>query len=94
MVEYNPFMDDVLYGDPYPTMMADVLYGIDNTFLSRALDAGIFDSYSAQALASVPDALEAGTNGVVTPHAAFLGLRHDKRPRDVWREGWSGGSSA
>ncbi len=47
--------------------LADVLYGIDNTFLSRALDAGIFDAYSSPALASVPDALEAGTNGAVTP---------------------------
>jgi thiamine transport system substrate-binding protein len=47
--------------------LADVLYGIDNTFLSRAVDAGIFDAYSSPALASVPDALEAGANGVVTP---------------------------
>jgi thiamine transport system substrate-binding protein len=47
--------------------LADVLYGIDNTFLSRALDAGIFDPYSSPALTSVPDALEAGTSGVVTP---------------------------
>ena len=41
--------------------LADVLYGIDNTFLSRALDAGIFDAYSSPALTTVPDALEAGT---------------------------------
>ena len=47
--------------------LADVLYGIDNTFLSRAVDAGIFDPYSSVALASVPDSLEAGTNGDVTP---------------------------
>jgi thiamine transport system substrate-binding protein len=47
--------------------LADVLYGIDNTFLSRALDAGIFDAYSSPALVSVPDALEAGTDGAVTP---------------------------
>ena len=25
--------------------LADVLYGVDNTFLSRALDAGIFEPY-------------------------------------------------
>src|SRR5207244_2265459 len=25
--------------------VADALYGVDNTFLSRALDAGIFDPY-------------------------------------------------
>ena len=27
--------------------LADVLYGVDNTFLSRALDAGIFDAYTS-----------------------------------------------
>jgi thiamine transport system substrate-binding protein len=47
--------------------LADVLYGIDNTFLSRALDAGIFDAYASPAIASVPDALEAGTDGKVSP---------------------------
>jgi thiamine transport system substrate-binding protein len=34
--------------------LADVLYGVDNTFLSRALDAGIFESYGSPGLASVP----------------------------------------
>ncbi len=33
---------------------ADVLYGIDNTFLSRALKADLFDAYEAPGLASVP----------------------------------------
>jgi thiamine transport system substrate-binding protein len=47
--------------------LADVLYGIDNTFLSRVVDAGIYDAYSSPALASVPDALEAGIDGAVTP---------------------------
>ena len=35
--------------------LADVFYGIDNTFLSRALDAGIFEAYSAPALKDIPD---------------------------------------
>jgi len=47
--------------------LADVLYGVDNTFLSRALDAGIFDTYSPAALASVDSPLTDGTQGVVTP---------------------------
>jgi thiamine transport system substrate-binding protein len=34
--------------------LADVLYGVDNTFLSRALDAGIFAPYDATALDSIP----------------------------------------
>ncbi len=35
--------------------LADVLYGTDNTFLSRALQADIFESYQSPALAEIPD---------------------------------------
>ena len=34
--------------------LADVLFGVDNTFLSRALDAGIFDVYASPALVDIP----------------------------------------
>lgn len=34
--------------------LADVLFGVDNTFLSRALEADIFDPYPSSALESVP----------------------------------------
>jgi thiamine transport system substrate-binding protein len=34
---------------------ADVLYGVDNTFLSRALDEGIFEPYESPRLESIPD---------------------------------------
>lgn len=47
--------------------LADVLYGVDNTFLSRALEAEIFDPYTPPALSDVPADLMSGTNGVVTP---------------------------
>ena len=33
---------------------ADVIYGVDNTFLSRALDGGIFEAYNAPALQNIP----------------------------------------
>lgn len=33
--------------------LADVLYGVDNTFLSRALDAGIFEPYRSPVLANI-----------------------------------------
>lgn len=33
--------------------LADVLFGVDNTFLSRALEADIFDSYQASALSEI-----------------------------------------
>lgn len=35
--------------------LADVFYGVDNTFLSRALEEGIFDSYASPLLADIPD---------------------------------------
>ncbi len=34
--------------------LSDVFFGVDNTFLSRAVDSGIFVSYNSPALASVP----------------------------------------
>ena len=34
--------------------LADVFYGVDNTFLSRALDAGIFETYDSPLLAQIP----------------------------------------
>lgn len=34
--------------------LADVFYGVDNTFLSRALEAEIFEPYSSPALESIP----------------------------------------
>ena len=35
--------------------LADVFYGVDNTFLSRALDAGIFEPYGSPLLVNIPD---------------------------------------
>jgi thiamine transport system substrate-binding protein len=35
--------------------LADVFYGVDNTFLSRALDEGIFEPYESPLLSDVPD---------------------------------------
>ena len=34
--------------------LADVFYGVDNTFLSQALEAGIFERYSSPALKDIP----------------------------------------
>jgi len=38
--------------------LADVLYGVDNTLLSRALDADIFEPYESPRLDEIPDRLE------------------------------------
>ncbi len=35
--------------------IADILFGVDNTFLSRALDADIFEAYQAPALSDIAD---------------------------------------
>ncbi len=34
--------------------LADVFYGVDNTFLSRAISAGIYEPYSSPALKNIP----------------------------------------
>ncbi len=38
--------------------LADVFFGVDNTFLSRALDADIFQAYDSPALANVPETFQ------------------------------------
>ena len=35
--------------------LADVLFGVDNTFLSRALQGDIFEAYESPALSTIPD---------------------------------------
>jgi thiamine transport system substrate-binding protein len=47
--------------------IADVLYGVDDTFLSRALDAGIFDAYQPAAASTIPDAFQLDPQRRVTP---------------------------
>lgn len=46
---------------------ADVLFGIDNTFLQRGLDAELFLPYQSATLDSVPDELELDPQYRVTP---------------------------
>ncbi len=45
----------------------DVLFGVDNTLLSRAITAGVFDPYVSPAAASVAADLRVATKDVVTP---------------------------
>ena len=47
--------------------IADAFYGLDNTFLSRALDEGIFDEWTAKGLQRVPAALQLDARHRVTP---------------------------
>lgn len=47
--------------------IADVLFGIDNTFLSRALDEGISVLYESSRLVGVPTTLQLDPSHRVTP---------------------------
>jgi thiamine transport system substrate-binding protein len=47
--------------------IADAFYGLDNTFLSRALDEGIFDEWLAEGLDRVPESLQLDPSHRVTP---------------------------
>ena len=38
--------------------LADVFFGVDNTFLTRALEADIFEPYASPALTDIPDELK------------------------------------
>lgn len=47
--------------------VADLLFGVDDSFLSRAFEAGIFSAYESPLLADVPDELELDPDHRVTP---------------------------
>ncbi len=47
--------------------LGDVVYGIDNTFLSRALKGNIFSTYEASALADIPDDLKLDSSNQLLP---------------------------
>lgn len=47
--------------------LADVLFGVDNTFLSRALDEDLFIAYASPGLEQVPDVFELDPQHRVTP---------------------------
>ena len=47
--------------------LADVFYGVDNTFLSRALVEQIFEPYSSPLLAEIPDQFELDSGHLALP---------------------------
>ncbi|MBI5565138.1 MAG: thiamine ABC transporter substrate-binding protein [Chloroflexi bacterium] len=46
---------------------ADVLFGVDNTFMSRALEAGVLDSYKPAALSSIAAEFQLDPDGRLIP---------------------------
>jgi thiamine transport system substrate-binding protein len=47
--------------------LADVFYGVDNTFLSRALEADILEPYKSPALANIPADFQLDPSNHLTP---------------------------
>ena len=47
--------------------LADIFYGIDNTFLSRGLTAGIFEPYQSPLLDAIPDEFQLDNTHQVVP---------------------------
>jgi thiamine transport system substrate-binding protein len=47
--------------------IGDAFFGVDNTFLSRALDAGVFEPYAPAALSTVPKEYQLDSSHRLTP---------------------------
>ena len=58
--------------------LGDVIFGIDNTFMSRALDADILDAYDSPLLAEIPDEFELDeTNRLLPVSVGDVCLNYD-----------------
>jgi thiamine transport system substrate-binding protein len=59
--------------------LGDVVYGLDNAFLSRALEANLFAPYPSPLLADIPDALELDPGHSLLPvDFGYVSLNYDK----------------
>lgn len=60
--------------------LADLFYGVDNSFLSRALAADIFEAYASPALAGIPAELKLDAGNRLLPvDYGYVVLNYDKR---------------
>jgi len=60
--------------------LADVFYGVDNTFLSRALKAGIFEAYRPALLSNIPASLKLDpSNRLIPVDFGDVCLNYDKK---------------
>ena len=60
--------------------LADVFFGVDNTFLSRALDADLFVPYASPLLAAIPDELELDPEHHLLPvDSGFVNINADRK---------------
>lgn len=60
--------------------VADVFFGVDNTFLSRALDSGIFEPYRSPRLADIPADLQLDPESRLLPvDFGYVCINYDKQ---------------
>jgi thiamine transport system substrate-binding protein len=61
------------------TPLADLFFGVDNTFLSRALEADIFEPYPSPALSAIPDTLKLDPSNRLLPvDYGYVTINYDK----------------
>ena len=59
--------------------LADVLYGVDNSLIARAAEAGIFEPYRSPLLDRVPETYRFSEDNLVTPiDVGFVNFNYDK----------------
>jgi thiamine transport system substrate-binding protein len=59
--------------------LADVFFGVDNTFLTRALKAGIFEPYATPALKDIPAAYKLDPSNSLLPiDYGYVSINYDK----------------
>ena len=59
--------------------LADVFYGVDNTFLSRALAGDIFEPYASPALARMPEDLKLDPGNRLLPvDFGYVTINYDR----------------
>jgi thiamine transport system substrate-binding protein len=59
--------------------LADVFFGVDNTFLGRALAAGIFEPYAAPTLGDIPDRYKLDPSNSLLPiDYGYVSINYDK----------------
>jgi thiamine transport system substrate-binding protein len=59
--------------------LGDVFFGVDNTFLSRAIECDIFESYRSPALANIPEALQIDPESRLLPvDYGYVNINYDR----------------
>ena len=87
--EYNANLQVLTLGDAGEALnkiilskdapLADLFYGVDNTFFSRAIDSGVFAPYESPALDEIPQELRLDPDSRLTPvDYGFVNINADK----------------